>query len=305
MREEIERALRTTDPSCETEIAFFGGSFTGLDRELMCRLLETADSYIRSGRVTSLRLSTRPDYIDEERLSLLARYGVRHIELGIQSMDDRVLAAAGRGHTAADSERACRLVRAYGFSLVGQMMTGLPAATPESERDTAEAICRLGAEGARIYPTMVFRGTALEEMTRAGLYTPPTLQEAVGRTAGALAVFADHGVPVLRIGLHASETLYDEDGIVFGAYHPAMGELAEGELFAAGIRRALLPMAERVRGRRVTVAVPVGALSKAIGQRGCIRSRLISEFAPAELRFREEAGLSGYRCAVEVMNGEG
>ena len=170
---EIESALSTVSSDSEVEIAFFGGSFTGIDRSLMLRLLDTATRFVNQGRVSSIRLSTRPDYISSEVLDLLSNYPVRDIELGIQSMDDKVLAAAKRGHLAKDSERACALIKQYGFSLVGQMMTGLPKSTPESEIMTARRICDMGADGARIYPTMVFYKTELESMMIGGEYTPP------------------------------------------------------------------------------------------------------------------------------------
>ncbi len=301
VRTEIETALSTVSENCEAEIAFFGGSFTGIDRGLMIRLLDTAQNYVDCGRVTSIRLSTRPDYINDDILTLLSRYGVKDIELGIQSMNDSVLSASKRGHTAADSERACRLVKSYGFSLVGQMMTGLPLSTPGTEMDTAEKICRLGADGARIYPTMVFRGTELERMALDGSYTPPKLEDAVSRAAGALEVFVGRGVPVIRIGLHSGETLYSEEGISFGAYHPAMGELVEGELYFMTVRKALLPVSDSVRGRAAAVSVPVGELSKAIGQKGRNRSRLIREFALAGMLFREKNGLPKYRCELNIV----
>ena len=299
IREEIERALSTVRKDQEAEIAFFGGSFTGIDRGLMIRLLETAQDFIRERRVASIRLSTRPDYISEEILSVLSKYEVRCIELGIQSMDDRVLNAAKRGHTVRDSETACRLIREYGFSLVGQMMTGLPYSTPEAERMTAERICELGAEGARIYPTMVFRATELEDMVHSGEYCPPELDDAISRTAGALEVFADAGVPVIRIGLHSGEALYSEEGISFGVYHPAMGELVEGELYYWRIGAALLDAGGNTAGKNVTVMVPKGELSKAVGQHGRNRKRLENENPGKEFAFREKDGMEKYRVLIK------
>ena len=155
---ELDRAFATADARIPTQIAYFGGSFTGIGRPEMTRLLTLANEYIDADKCESIRISTRPDYIDEEILKLLKQYRVRTIELGIQSMDDGVLAASLRGHMAADTRRACRLIRQYGFELVGQMMLGLPGADETSETETARAICDMGAVGARIYPTVVFRG---------------------------------------------------------------------------------------------------------------------------------------------------
>lgn len=281
--EDIERALTTAD-GAEAEIAFFGGSFTGIERETMLLLLDTAEQYVREGRVTGIRLSTRPDYIDDEMLAILSRYMVRQVELGIQSMDDTVLAACRRGHTAADTARACERLRSWGMPFVGQMMIGLPMATGESERITAERICAMGAVAARIYPLVVLKQTPLAAMTAQGRYCPLEAEEMIVRSADALSVFRRHGVNVLRIGLQAGEELTSGEEIACGFYHPAMGELVEGELYYRTMaeRMVSLPL-----GAAVTVTVPRGELSKAIGQKGRNRERLKARYALSSLRFLE------------------
>lgn len=286
---EIERALSRIDPkNTEAEIAFFGGSFTGIDRELMLSLLRCAKPYLDSGRVHALRVSTRPDYIDAERLRILGEYDVRTIELGIQSMDDRVLAASGRGHTAACSEAACRLIKAAGFRLIGQMMTGLPASTPESEEKTAEALCALGCDGARIYPTVVFAKTALDEMARKGAYTPLSLTDAVSRTARAYRVFLRHSVPVIRIGLCAQDNLSEPDGARYGTFHAAIGELTENEIYR-GILEQTVCMLPQVSGsERYLLLVPQGHVSKVIGQRRSNLKDLEDRFGIRHIKVRED-----------------
>ena len=204
---EIEEALSTIPDGTDVQIAFFGGSFTGIDRSDMIYLLETAKKFIDGGRVESIRLSTRPDYIDEEILDILSRYGVKTVELGIQSMDDAVLSASGRGHTAAQTEHACSLITSRGFELVGQMMTGLPSSTLEAELYTAKRICEMGATGARIYPTVVFKGTELHSMMERGEYESRELERVVDEGAAVLAVFIENGVSVIRVGLQSSELL--------------------------------------------------------------------------------------------------
>ena len=296
--DEIEAAIATKDDDREAEIAFFGGSFTGIDRGLMVRLLETAQRYIDRGDVSSIRLSTRPDYINDEILTILSHYGVTDIELGIQSMSDDVLRASRRGHTTSNSENACRLVKRYGFKLVGQMMTGLPLSTPELEILTAEKICSLGADGARIYPTMVFGKTHLEEMMKSGEYTPPSLQDAVSRTAGAYEVFLKNNVTVLRIGLHSGESLYTEDGITGGCYHPAMGELVAGEVYRRLISEKLDTL--QTNGTEVTVKVAKGYLSKAIGQKGTNREFLKEKYSLKKIDICEDDGEKPFSCTVEI-----
>ncbi len=288
---EIERALSTVAEGTECEIAFFGGSFTGIDRDLMCRLLEEAERFVRAGRVGGIRLSTRPDYIDEEILSILSRYSVKTVELGLQSMDDGVLEASGRGHFAETARRACRAVVGAGFSLVGQMMIGLPASTPLSEVQTAEEICSLGASAARIYPTVVFYGTPLCRMTECGAYTPLTVEEAAERSARVLAVFEEHAVPCIRIGLCASEGLTSSETVMAGPNHPALGELVWNEYYYERIRRAV--EATGGVGERITLCVPRGEVSKAVGQR---RRNL--------LRLERETGTTVARVEQVLPHGE-
>ena len=161
LREELENlhALMERCPGGESELAFFGGSFTAIEPERMDALLLAARGYVDSGAVSGIRISTRPDCINRPVLERLKAAGVTAVELGIQSTDDAVLCASGRGHTAQDSRDACALVRAYGFSLVGQMMVGLPGSDMRKELQTARDIVGFGCDGARIYPTVVFSGT--------------------------------------------------------------------------------------------------------------------------------------------------
>ena len=265
MDQTIQDALATVSAADDVEIAFFGGSFTGIDQSLMLRLLETAEKYVKDGRVTSIRLSTRPDYISKEILEQLSRYSVKHIELGLQSMNDEVFDACHRGHTRKQAIDACRAVVDAGFSLTGQMMIGLPKSTLESELETAELICDLGATSARIYPTVVFYDTPLATMTQAGIYRPLTVEDAVRRSASVLQVFTSHNVELLRIGLCATESLTSPQKVLGGANHPALGELVWNEYYYQQIDKTL---SERNwLGKEVILTVPQGKISKVVGQR--------------------------------------
>ena len=283
VRRQIEDALSTAGER-ESEIAFFGGSFTGIDRSLMVSLLEIAEEYVKAGQVSSIRLSTRPDYISDEILDILGKYSVKTVELGIQSASDKVLTASKRGHTLLDTVNACRLIKERGFNLVGQMMIGLPSSDGESEIQTAELICQLGAVEARIYPIVILKNTHLVQMVENGEYTPLTESELVERSASVLSVFRKNGVKVLRIGLHSGTELNSGDEIACGYYHPAMGELVEGELYYKEIVKEI----ERLGGAdRITVTVPRGDLSKAIGQNGRNRERLTEKFDLRYIKFKE------------------
>lgn len=264
VRDEIEQVLSTLRPEDEAEIAFFGGSFTGIDRALMCRLLNLAESYVKSGRVQSIRLSTRPDYIDDEILSILSSYSVKTVELGLQSMDDAVLSACRRGHTAQEAEVACRAVVNAGFSLVGQMMIGLPAATPESEIQTAQKIIDLGASAVRIYPTVVFYDTPLCEMAQHGHYAPLTVEEAVERTAPVLQLFRARALPCIRVGLCATESLASPNAVYAGPNHPALGEMILGECLYQKVKETVLQA--ELMGEGIVLEVPKKELSATVGQ---------------------------------------
>lgn len=276
---QITAALATTCENDTAEIAYFGGSFTGIDRDRMVYLLDVAERYVQKplagkARVAGIRMSTRPDYISDEIIEILARYSVRTVELGVQSMTDAVLTASGRGHDAESAAKACRMLSDAGYDVIGQMMIGLPGSTEESEVQTARALCELGVRGARIYPTVVFADTELCAMMHSGAYTPLSAEQAVYRSAAALRVFEAHNVPVIRIGLCASENLSDPACAVAGANHPAIGEMVRGELYYQKLRELLLGADAPVQ----TIYIPARELSVAIGQHRQNLLRLRAEF---------------------------
>lgn len=256
---DLER-LREIGGSCEgRELAFFGGSFTAIDREYMISLLESAQPYIGKS-ISGIRCSTRPDCIDEEILGILAGYGVTAIELGAQSMDDRVLAMNRRGHTAAQVEQASRLIREKGIELGLQMMTGLYGDSDEGAKKSAEQIAALRPATVRIYPTVVLEGTELGQLYKAGEYIPQSLEQAVDLCADLLTFFETQGIRVIRLGLHASPDV--EAQYLAGAYHPALRELAEARIFL----RRMIKLIEN-DGRISGFAVNPRDISKALGQR--------------------------------------
>ena len=268
---EIEKALLTIPEEYEIEIAFFGGSFTGIGTGKMTRLLDSAYEYVKSGRVQSIRLSTRPDYIDEQILDILKQRGVTHIELGIQSMRQHVLDACKRGHTVDDTERACRLICDYGFILGGQMMIGLPCSTSEDEIHTARRIGEMGAKEARVYPCVVFEKTELCNMAKSGEYAPISVDEAVERSTKVYYELKKHKINILRIGLQSSESLSDKSEVYAGAYHPALGELVESRIKLEAILSAIeyykSEKASECHGQPFTVECNKCDLSKVIGHK--------------------------------------
>ena len=297
VREDIESVLSTAD-GAECEIAFFGGSFTGIDRKLMTDLLDVAEGYVKEGRVKGIRMSTRPDYISGEIIDILHRYTVSQVELGIQSFSEKVLSASKRGHTPEASYNAMRLLKSEGFSVVGQMMTGLPASDMESEKETARIICSEGADGSRIYPCIVFKNTPLEEMTKRGEYIPLTVEEAVERSAAVYRIFLENGVECLKIGLHESENLHGEETYFAGPNHPAIGEMIRGRIYRENILRALEN--EATKGRELTVYVPKGATSMAIGQKKANKEFIIEKTGVKKLKILEKEDLMRYNISIDL-----
>lgn len=212
-----------------TEIAFFGGSFTAIDREYMISLLEKADRYITcENGFCGIRISTRPDCIDEEILMLLKKYHVTAIELGAQSMNDRVLEMNMRGHTSEDVRRSAAMIKSYGFELGLQMMVGLYGSSPADELYTMNEIVRCYPATARIYPVAVLEGTKLAELYKEGKYVLYPFDECVKLCAEIYSTFVKNNIRVIRMGLHAEDGV--EQNAVAGFYHPAFGEIVRTEI---------------------------------------------------------------------------
>ena len=302
---EINNALSTISPDCDAEIAFFGGSFTGIDRTDMIHLLQIADKYIKSGKVSSVRLSTRPDYIDEEILTILKEYSVGTIELGLQCLNDEVLKKCKRGHTVRQALDACHFIKRYGFNLIGQMMIGLPGSSPQDEINTARMLCEAGVDGARIYPTVVFHGTELAAMVESGDYRRLTADEIVTRTSDVLAEFVQHNVPVIRIGLCAADNLYTESGIHSGNYHPAIGELAVNAVYYKIIADKLNTVDKnRLDGSDIVIYCPVGSISKVIGQKRCNKIKIQREYNVKNVKVIENNAILEYNICIEINEEE-
>ncbi len=244
------------------EIAFFGGSFTAIKRDYMTELLEAAKDFVGKGGFHGIRVSTRPDCVDREVLSLLKDYGVTAVELGAQSMSDKVLAANNRGHSAEDVVRAAKLVREQGFELGLQMMTGLYMSSLEDDSFSFERIMALRPDTLRIYPVVILKGTALGKLFLNGSYRPADMDSMIGLCAGFLERAQEQGVRVIKCGLHASESV--EKDMLGGFYHPAFRELCEGRLYRNKFDAALKDGYSYGK-----FSVPAKELSKALGQKRC------------------------------------
>ena len=263
--EDVIRALEEARGKTEgAELAFYGGSFTAIPEETQRALLAAAQPYRLRGFVRSIRVSTRPDAVTPEKLALLRAFGVETVELGAQSMEDRVLRLSGRGHTAAETVRAAGMVKESGLALVLQMMTGLPGSDRETDLRSAESLAELGPDGVRVYPTVILRGTALEALWRAGKYRAHTVSDAVDTCAPIAALFLKKGIPILRLGLNPTEALSGGEA-VGGAYHPALGELVYGKLYLDLAREKLRALPRLPR--RVRLLVSEKAVSRMTGRK--------------------------------------
>lgn len=279
-REQIARWLQWLKPSLENEAAFYGGSFTALDSDLQERLLFLTDELLERGIIGSVRLSTRPDYIDDKKLELLKKHGVRLVELGVQSLDDRVLEAAGRGHTAADVVQAMKRLRAYNFKTGLQLMVGMPLQSFSSLQDTVAQVIKLQPDIARIYPLLVIKGTPLAESWAKGEFQPLSLEEAVRQSAWVYDQLTTNGIKVIRVGLQPDDELCASGNILAGPFHPSMGELVQSFLLRERLTDKLLA----VKGaERIVISCPAQMESKLRGMKNSNIKYWQQLLAPAKI----------------------
>ena len=233
------------------------GSFTGIEVEKQEELLQMAYEYVKSGEVNSIRILTRPDYINKEILKRLKKYKVKTIELGVQSANNYILNRAERGHTFEDVIKASKLIRRYGFTLGHQMMVGLPESTRIDEINTAKALIKLKPKMVRIYPVLVVKGTKLEEEYKKGEYEPLTVVQAVETCKKLVRMFADKKIDIIRVGLQNTDEISDpkneKSEIVAGPYHPAFRQLVESEMWYDSIVEKIKKLNVKVKEVEVTV----------------------------------------------------
>lgn len=290
--EDVDEAVKISlksknyDPE-NSEIAFFGGSFTAIEKSYMIKLLKAAYKYVLSKETAGIRISTRPDAINTEILDILKCYGVTSIELGAQSMKDEVLSANNRGHTAQDVYNASELIKNYGFSLGLQMMTGLYKSTESDEIYTAERFAEIRPKTVRIYPTITLKNTELEKKFYEKEYFPPTLEDSVKLCARLFTFFTECGIKVIRLGLHSIEP----DSYVAGPWHPAFSELCQSEIMLKKIKEQL-----NIKGKYI-IYVNNSFVSKTIGQK---KSNIIElKNSGYDCRVKSDPNLKNYEIKIE------
>ena len=261
MRREIETALATLGPKDEIEIAFFGGSFTMLPLDAQARYLNIATEYVTRHHLAGIRISTRPDGIDWHVLDFLSEYPVRTIELGVQSMDEHVLKASGRGHDIVAVLRAVNQIKRCGFRLGLQMMLGLPEDSYDKSLYTAEKLVTMRPDFVRIYPTLVLEDTPLAELYRRGDYQAWELEEAIETASGVMTIFMRHRIPVVRMGLYSNDPEFLAK-VIAGPYHPAFRELVLSRMARKRIERSM-----DLGETELVISVPAQDVSATIGHK--------------------------------------
>ena len=295
VKEMISEAIKTLSLDGERcEIAFFGGSFTGIDRDIMEGYLMAAAQF--GDKISGIRFSTRPDYISPEIMDILRKYPVKTIELGMQSLDDKVLGMCNRGHNSAVCNYACELIRKEGYSLILQMMTGLPGDTYDGAVETARKVIAMHPDGVRIYPCITVKDTELERMYNAGIYTPMSLKETVRLCAELTLMFEKENIPIIRMGLF-SEQSFTENSIAAGPYHPAFRELCENYIYRTLLDTELAKLKDV---GCVTVSVAPGHLSMAIGQNRSNYNYFKDKYSLSKLVFKEDKNLSDRNFHIDT-----
>ncbi len=290
------------NPTVRTvEIAFYGGSFTAIAPDSQRLYLEMAEKYKRSGLIDRIRLSTRPDSIDDTILDRLAAYGTDVIELGVQSFDEEVLRKSARGHDASVVLRSAELIHHYGFELGIQLMTGLPGDSYEKCMYSVEQTIKVGPAVARIYPTVVIRDTALFEMYQKGEYNPPDLSETLKTVKDMYLKLTQAGIQVIRIGLKSTDLIRKEDGSVVGGYHPAIRQLVESQIAREELEAQLNGQKE---GRVVFQSNP-GSFSNMTGHQKMNRLYFAEKYPKLIIRYEADDLLLPHQYRVRRISPEG
>lgn len=274
-----EHLLTFPSGKINIEVAFYGGSFTGIDKKIQRELLAIPLKYKNKGKINGIRLSTRPDYIDREILDLLKEYKVDTIELGVQSIDDEVLKKSGRGHSSTQVYRASSLIKEYGFNLGLQMMIGLVEDNKEKTILTAKELIKLNPYCVRIYPTLVIKDTYLEKMYKCGEYSPLSLEEAVDITTDVFMLFEYYNINVIRIGLQPTENIRLGGDVVSGPFHPSFRQLVEANIYRAILDDFLNSLNKTIiEGQTLTIESNGKAISNIAGQNSCNTKYLAQKY---------------------------
>lgn len=283
LRKFIQEYLHYFKNKKETQIAFYGGSFTGIPKDEMIKYLEIGNEFIETGEVDSLRLSTRPDYINKDILKILKQYKVKTIELGVQSMDNAVLQGNKRGHNSQAVVESVKMIQGYSFELGLQLMIGLYGDTLKSAFFSAEQVAKLEPDFVRIYPTLILEDTYLEELFSKGLYKPLELEEAVDILERIIPIFYLKNIPIIRVGLQPTDEIAENGSVVAGPFHPSIRMLAEERIYYNFLKSEF----EKFRKiEKIDIIAPNSSLNYFIGLNKKNKEKIMEAYNPKSIRFK-------------------
>ncbi|WP_297404473.1 elongator complex protein 3 [uncultured Cetobacterium sp.] len=268
----IETYLKTLPKKSKKEVAFFGGTFTGISFDLQKKYLEVVNKYIKLNLIDGIRLSTRPDYIDKKIIDLLVEFNVTTVELGVQSLDENVLKQSHRFYPVEKVYEASKMIKDAGIQLGIQLMLGLPGSTCKSDYNSAKKVVEIEPDIARIYPTLIIKETEMAEMFKEGTYRPLTIEEAVNSCKKIYSLLEYNNINVVRVGLQPTEELNDSENVLGGPYHPAFRELVEGEIYFDFLT------SDRFSNSNLEIEVNEKNVSKIIGMKKINKDRLGKRF---------------------------
>jgi elongator complex protein 3 len=188
----VHALANTGHPTDKVELLILGGTWSDYPPEYQewfvqrclealngveCHSLEEAQwrNETAPHRGVGLVVETRPDCITPDEILRLRRLGVTKVQLGVQSLNDRILALNQRGHTVAQTRAAIRLLRLAGFKIVLHWMPNLLGATPESDLEDFRLFWddpAVRPDEIKIYPCLLLEGTGLHDLWREGKYQP-------------------------------------------------------------------------------------------------------------------------------------
>ena len=281
------------------QIAFFGGNFLGIEIDEIKRLLAEAAAFIETSRADSIRFSTRPDTIDRARLDIIKNYPVATVELGVQSMDDAVLAQINRGHSSADTVKAVQRLKEFDYEVGVQLMVGLPGDDPGRSLASARQVAELKPDFIRIYPTVVVEGSPLAKLYKEGRYEPLSLQDAVTQVKELYRLFSRKNIPVIRMGLQASDDLEEGSTILAGPYHPSFGQLVYSEIFLDMAMSAI--KSAPPKGSRIGLRVHPRSVSKMSGQKNGNLKKLRQKFHLQSIKIVPDDSLKEDKLIVTTI----
>jgi len=302
IEKQIINSLKSIPPKAEKQLAFYGGSFTCLPVEKQIEYLSKPYESLKAGKIDSIRISTRPDVVNEKIVKLLKEYSVKIVELGVQILDDDILRKIKRGHTVHDIENAVKLLKENSFKLGLQLMVGLPGETDKRRGESWKKVLHLKPDMLRIHPTIVLKNTELAKAYNEGKYAPLTIEEAVDICTDMLIESEINGIEVLRLGLQSSMSLQEPGAIVAGPWHPAFGQLVKGELYYRLITNGLKNITSD-RYTEYSITIPDKEISNVFGLNKKNIERWKRNYPDKNISFIKSRDIKKYEVIIETDTG--